>query len=427
MECNLNVESNELEILIKSIQREVDELVKTTEATLLKHDGKIAELCIYIKENLSNELRLQIDTMISTGELDELINNIVIKELDFIKNSINTLNEEINNIKNNKRKFLFIGDSYAEGYNPDGNVTGWITYLKQMMNLNTSDYTALYRGGLGFGVSNSYTNLINGNVKDETITDVVVAGSYNDYDSSEVKIREGILSFRDKVKELYPNAKLHIAFIGKATNGGVIEKLAVIYKYYKDTCETNDINFLDGCEYALQDTFTFLGSDGIHPTENGQKEIAKVIKIALEKGVVNLYKSYPLMFNQLSGGSQGIHWETILDKGIVYWMSKYAGEFIFNDANPPVLEGKQYCKIADITTGYIVGSNSCHAVATGVPCVVQIADGSYHEISINFIIRNKELLIQSNLVADTHDNYKTYILKKLQVGEFSTSVPALYC
>lgn len=415
----MNSNSNELEILLRQTQNEVEKLVNDTTAKLLLHDGKIAEVVRYIKDNLSNSLRCMLSDMKLSGELGDIITSTILYELEVLNNKVNELNRT--------KKYVFIGDSYAEGYNPDGSVTGWINHIKNLMSLDDYQCESIYRGGVGFGVSNNYIQLIRNKQIDYDVTDVIVGGSYNDHNASEEEIRTGILNFRDMVKHVYPNAKLHIAFIGKSNNGSIIERLAVIYKYYKDTCENNSIDFLEGTHCALQDTFSFLGSDGTHPTEVGQIEIAKAIKIALEKGSVNLYKSYPLMFQQLSGESQNIHWETILQNGIVHLLGKYAGEFMFDSNNMPVLNGKQYCKIADITTGYIVGSNSCHVVATGIPCVVQIEDNTYHEISINIIIRNKELLIQSNLVSDAHDDYKTYRLKKLQVGEFSCSVPALYC
>ena len=83
--CNLNNSDTslyELEILIRQVKREVKELSETTEASLLKHDGKLAELCCYIKDNLSKSLRDLLDSMMLSGELDDLIAN-TISDLDF--------------------------------------------------------------------------------------------------------------------------------------------------------------------------------------------------------------------------------------------------------------------------------------------------------------------------------------------------------
>lgn len=71
--CSLPSSPNDIKILLNSIKREVDELVKTTEAKLLYHDGKIAELTKYVKDNLSNSIRCLLDSMKLSGELDDII------------------------------------------------------------------------------------------------------------------------------------------------------------------------------------------------------------------------------------------------------------------------------------------------------------------------------------------------------------------
>lgn len=51
------LENNETKILLYKLNTELDSLIKTTESKLLMHDGKIAELCQYLKDNLSNSIR----------------------------------------------------------------------------------------------------------------------------------------------------------------------------------------------------------------------------------------------------------------------------------------------------------------------------------------------------------------------------------
>lgn len=73
----LDVSDNELKIYVKQLKREVEALSETTEATLLLHDGKIAELCNYITTNLSNSLRCLLDSLIASGELDSIIKDLL--------------------------------------------------------------------------------------------------------------------------------------------------------------------------------------------------------------------------------------------------------------------------------------------------------------------------------------------------------------
>lgn len=80
---SINVESNENSLLLKNIQSEIVELMKDNEAQQLIYNQKFAELYNYLKDNLSNSIREQINTMINTGELDEIITNAINFEIGY--------------------------------------------------------------------------------------------------------------------------------------------------------------------------------------------------------------------------------------------------------------------------------------------------------------------------------------------------------
>lgn len=84
-EGNMPSSPNDIELLLTQIKLEVDNLVKSTEAKLLCHDGKIAELQKYIKDNLSNSIRLLLNDMSHSGELNKIITTAIINEIDEIK------------------------------------------------------------------------------------------------------------------------------------------------------------------------------------------------------------------------------------------------------------------------------------------------------------------------------------------------------
>ena len=102
--CSLPSSSNELAILVGQLQREVKKLIKNTEAKLLLHDKKIAETCVYIKNNLSNELRILFDSMIMSGEIDQIILNIFQSEIDnkASKSDVNKHETRITNLEASK-------------------------------------------------------------------------------------------------------------------------------------------------------------------------------------------------------------------------------------------------------------------------------------------------------------------------------------
>lgn len=83
--CNFTTDSNELKVLMIQIKREVKELMDKTEAKLLRHDGKIAELCKYLKDNLSNTIRCMLDSMQLSGELSDIITTTINNEIKLLQ------------------------------------------------------------------------------------------------------------------------------------------------------------------------------------------------------------------------------------------------------------------------------------------------------------------------------------------------------
>ena len=86
--CNLNSEDNGNDILIQKLIREVKKLQDDTTAKLLIQDGKIAETCVYIKDNLSNELRILLDTLQNSGELDDIITSTILGEIEILQSQV---------------------------------------------------------------------------------------------------------------------------------------------------------------------------------------------------------------------------------------------------------------------------------------------------------------------------------------------------
>ena len=98
---NLPSHSNEIEILIRQLKREVAELLKTTQARLLCQDKKIAETMVYIKNNLSNYLRDLLDSMLESGELDEIITSVIENSIEVLESDVETLKADMTRAKAN--------------------------------------------------------------------------------------------------------------------------------------------------------------------------------------------------------------------------------------------------------------------------------------------------------------------------------------
>lgn len=91
--------SNELEVLIRQLKREVKKLMETTEARLLCQNKKIDETMVYIKNNLSNAIRNLLDSMIVSGQLDEIIKEVIDESIELMEGEIQDLKNDMNVVK----------------------------------------------------------------------------------------------------------------------------------------------------------------------------------------------------------------------------------------------------------------------------------------------------------------------------------------
>ena len=91
--------NNELEVLVRQLKREVKKLIQTTEAQLLCQNKKIDETMIYIKNNLSNAIRNLLDAMIESGQLDDIIKEVIDESIELLEGQVKDLNDEMTNVK----------------------------------------------------------------------------------------------------------------------------------------------------------------------------------------------------------------------------------------------------------------------------------------------------------------------------------------
>ena len=97
---NLPSHDNKLEILVRQLQRQVKELLTTTNKKLLCQDKKIAETMLYVKNNLANALRLLLNSMLESGELEELITGVVANAIALLEENVAKLELDVTEINN---------------------------------------------------------------------------------------------------------------------------------------------------------------------------------------------------------------------------------------------------------------------------------------------------------------------------------------
>lgn len=113
---------NKVEILIQQLKREVKDLMQNTRTRLLCQDKKITECMVYIKNNLSNYIRNLLDSMLESGELEEIITDTILSELNvkydyFEVNNLMDIQDIINITSNPRPKIIsFVKGEYNLSY-----------------------------------------------------------------------------------------------------------------------------------------------------------------------------------------------------------------------------------------------------------------------------------------------------------------------
>lgn len=190
-------------------------------------------------------------------------------------------------------RYVIIGDSYLEGYTPDGNVQSFGSKLQGMMNKSNDDWVMAFKGGVGFvnKINNQdYSTLTqdayNKCKSPETITHVIYAGGYNDSNNTSESIQKAITACYGKMHSLFPNAVMYLANIAcNFKNEEVLWHLHdnVLHAY---NCAAGDekricsLGYIGNCLHERG----MMASDGYHPSDWGQWIIASALSYKLRGG-----------------------------------------------------------------------------------------------------------------------------------------------
>lgn len=198
---------------------------------------------------------------------------------------VETIREELEIVKDEKigiprsKTVLCVGDSY-------GTISGnWCSYLQTYLGLDNDHFKNLCVSGSGFTVGSTFITQLQNYAGDrEAVTDIIVAGGLNDsiYTNSEAQniLIPAIESFITYAKENYPNALIHVCYIGNARDNAtdigtrnVVNRECAKWAYHLGAKDC----YMSGVENALSVTLYFMQSDGIHPNADGSRAIARNI------------------------------------------------------------------------------------------------------------------------------------------------------
>lgn len=185
------------------------------------------------------------------------------------------------------RGILVLGDSYGEGYTPDGRVTPWISIFRSAV--EQYGYTA-YSSALGGAAfyredsSKKFSTLASDLIT--TLTDaqknsigtVIVGGGYNDRTNTRANIYSGMVELRDVINGSLPNVRRVLIFpfgmgvqgITSGDHAGFTYSTIVdmVRNYVDADCEARLGAVIGESNMILRRNAYFSG-DYVHPSGSG--------------------------------------------------------------------------------------------------------------------------------------------------------------
>lgn len=178
-----------------------------------------------------------------------------------------------------KKTIVLLGDSYGEGWTPEGTVNGWCKLVHDFLTIAGYDVHYESIGGVGLNPIHGFDDVLTKLLESDTSLDknacklVVIGGCYNDLSVDDSVLQAYLISFRTTLKNTFPNAKYVLAPFGNT----------VVYDKYNAVHEAHNrwvwfgtqcgFGVIDGCN-AMLPSEVYYASDGVHPNQNGQYCIA---------------------------------------------------------------------------------------------------------------------------------------------------------
>nr|DAV50717.1 MAG TPA: GDSL-esterase, psychrotrophic, monoethylphosphonate, HYDROLASE.35A [Caudoviricetes sp.] len=288
-------------------------------------------------------------------------------------------------------KTICIGDSYGEGYNPDGNVTGWPALVKSYLGLTDDNFFSNSFGGAGFISGTTFATLLNQtskHFKNDEVTNIIVCGGVNDINKTETDLINAIFNFKKQSNALYPNAQIFVGFIGNSTKMDSRVGLIEPRDAYCSGCEYNGITYLSGVENALHSTSMF-GSDGVHPNTWGEETIAKAISNAILNGYASVIHAGVKITNvSFKNGFTG---STIIETSQYNDNCAFYGSFSMNRTSDFTMKGEgTFYELFSFKTSFVLGGFQFDLPTTAI---LTSADGTYRTVPCTLRVYNGSLWI----------------------------------
>ena len=347
--------------------------------------------------------------------------------------------EKTENITKNLGNYpgvVTIGDSYGrgEGGGTIEKYTPWTTLVKNYLGLTENvNYWTNSLGGAGFKVAlqgKNFKQLLNdlsetmSEQNRNTVGKILVAGGYNE---SENIYPEDLTDFFNTAKLKFPNAIVYVACIGWGTNRQLVTNIFnnTVPSYSKGAYLNGGVYILNS-EYSLHN-YTWFDADGIHPNNDGQKNIAEMMVSGLLSGsCTNDYYITPISVtaNTSVCNECNITGYCSLHNGIINLFFDFGKTIVFDhdlNANTPLLLGTLNCDLINA----IENPSYC-----SIPIVAYTSyeSGKYFNPVANCWLQGKNLYLNIININAEESAFKTLgTLGTMEVRFLNTSLMTGYC
>lgn len=377
-----------LDWIIENVKKSVDAVDEVTKEWAV------------IKDTAQKIVDDAVKKWLTSGELDKIVSKAVSDGLA----SASKYTDRSRRTFDFNGKTICIGDSYGEGYNPDGNVTGWPDLVKSYLGLTDDNFFSNSLNGSGFINGTTFATLLNqtsNHFKNDEVTNIIVCGGFNDMNKSDTDLINAIFNFKKQANKLYPNAQIFVGFIGNSTKLDLRVGLIVTRDGYCSGCEYNGITYLSGCENALHATSMF-GSDEIHPNTWGEESIAKAISSAILNGYASVIHAGVKITNvSFKNGFTG---STIIESSQYNDSCAFYGSFSMNRTSDFTMKGDgSFYELFSFKTSFVLGGFQCDLPTTAI---LTSSDGSYKTVPCTLRVYNGSLWIAIRSANGTgHDTF----------------------
>lgn len=341
--------------------------------------------------------------------------------------AISALNQSLGN----DRFYIFLGDSYMGGYNPDGAAFSptFMDYIIEYTGIK--NYKIASKGGCCFAnADNDFTALLKtvnlpSGISNNDVTDIVIFGGYNDWSWSASDLGSGMDKFKNYYLATYPNAKLKIGYIGWDTHANTFSKRMTSIRLYAQMASKMKGSYLSGLEYVLHSK-SDMCSDGKHPNTNGHLLLGRYCTSALINGSV-----IPTSDDYITHAIPEAGWTAspnIITNRVGQQLTIEIDSYVYKHAGFQMnCNGTNY-PLFKLSDGFVIG-NANELTRVAVPVVLHCVDKAYNfkSVTAEIIIDDGTVSIQVVTVGEdsTGGNYWVGGVDNINVPRITFTMNAL--